>query len=323
MMRGLVIAAVTSSTLLAGVAAEPYPAHPISLIVPVSAGGPTDALARTLAERMRAALGQAVIVENVTGAAGNIGVGRVAHAAPDGYTIGIGLTSTHVFNGAIYRLPFDLVRDFEPIALVATNPQLIVSKIDVPAKNLQELVAWLKTSGGTATMATIGPGSPAHIAGMLFQKITATDFQFVPYRGGAPGMQDLLGGRIDLMIPQPSLALPQLRAGKIRAYAVTSRTRLPSAPDVPTAEEAGAPGLHVAIWHGIWAPKGTPQEVIARLNAAVIESLADPSVRQRFADMGQQIPPSEDQTPAALADFQRAEIAKWWPIIKTAGIKAD
>jgi tripartite-type tricarboxylate transporter receptor subunit TctC len=321
--KRLALAALASLVLLPCADAQTYPDHPITIVVPVSAGGPTDTIARTLAERMRISLRQPVIVENVTGAAGNLGVGRVARAAPDGYTIGIGLTSTHVFNGAIYNLPFDLVNDFEPIALVATNPQLIVSKKGVPANNLRELIAWLKASPDTATMATIGPGSPAHIAGVLFQQVTGTRFQFVPYRGGAPGMQDLLAGQIDLMIPQPSLALPQMSAGKIRAYAVTSSKRLPSAPDVPSVDEAGAPGLHIAIWHGFWAPKGTPKHVIAKLNASMLDSLADPAVRRRFADMGQEIPAPEEQNPAALADLQKAEIDKWWPIIKTAGIKAE
>lgn len=303
--------------------AQSYPARSITLIVPVSAGGPTDAIARTLADRMRTALGQTVIVENVTGAAGNIGVGRVARAAADGYTIGIGLTSTHVFNGAIYSLPFDLVTDFEPIALVATNPQIIVSKNDVPAKDMRELIAWLKANPGKATMATIGPGSPAHIAGVLFQQVTGTSFQFVPYRSGAPGMQDLLAGQIDLMIPQPSLALPQIRAGKIRAYTVTSSTRLSSAPEIPSAEEAGAPGLHVEIWHGLWAPKNTPQPILEKLNAAVREALADPAVRRRLGEMGQEIPPPEQQTPQALTGLQRTEIAKWWPVIKAANLKME
>jgi tripartite-type tricarboxylate transporter receptor subunit TctC len=303
--------------------AQTYPAHPITIVVPVSAGGPTDAIARTLAERMRTSLGQPVIIENVTGAAGNIGVGRIARAAPDGYTIGIGLTSTHVFNGAIYTLPFDLVNDFEPIALVATNPQIIVSKNEVPANDLRGLIAWLKANPDKATMATIGPGSPAHIAGVLFQKVTGTSFRFVPYRGGAPGMQDLLAGQIDLMIPQPSIALPQIRAGKIKAYAVTAKIRLTSAPDIPTVDEAGAPGLHVAIWHGLWAPKGTPKQVVAKLNTAVLDALADPAVRQRLAEMGQEVPPREQQAPEALTALQRAEIEKWWPIIKAANLKVE
>jgi tripartite-type tricarboxylate transporter receptor subunit TctC len=322
-MRQLLYATLISVLHLASADAQQFPSRPITLIVPVSAGGPTDAIARTLAEHMRVSLGQPVLVENVTGAAGNIGVGRVARAAADGYTIGIGLTSTHVFNGAIYSLPFDLTNDFEPIALVATNPQLIVSKNGVPAKNLRELVVWLKANPDKATMATIGPGSPAHIAGVLFEKITGTNIRFVPYRGGAPGMQDLLAGQIDLMIPQPSIALPQIRAGKIRAYAVTSHTRLVSAPDVPTVDEAGAAGLHVAIWHGLWAPRGTPHDVTTKLNRAVAEALADPTVQQRLGEMGQEIPPKEQQTPQALRAFQKAEIAKWWPIIKAANIKVE
>lgn len=302
--------------------AQEYPTRPITIVVPVSAGGPTDAVARTLAERMATALGQPVVVENVTGAAGTIGVGRVERAAPDGYTIGIGLTSTHVFNSVIYKLPFDIVADLSPISLVATNPQLIVSRNGVPAKTLRELIDWLKANPGRATLATIGPGSPAHIAGVLFQKITGTRFQFVPYRGGAPGMRDLLAGQIDLMIPQPSLALPLFKAGKIRVYAVTSSERLASAPDVPTVDEAGAPGLHIAIWHGLWAPKGTPAAAIIKLNAAVRTALADPAVRQRFSEMGQEIPGLDQQTPSGLAELQKAEIAKWSPIIKAAGIEA-
>jgi tripartite-type tricarboxylate transporter receptor subunit TctC len=323
MTKWLTLIALALLTLLCSASAQTYPFRAVTLIVPVSAGGPTDTIARTLAERMKDSLGQPVVVENVTGAAGNIGVGRVARAAPDGYTIGIGLTSTHVFNGAIYPLPFDLVNDFEPIALVATNPQLIVSKNAVPAKNMRELIAWLKANPDTATMATIGPGSPAHIAGILFQEITGTRFQFVPYRGGAPGMQDLLGGHIDLMIPQPSLALQHIQAGLIRAYAVTSSTHLSSAPQIPTTDEAGAPGLHIAIWHGLWAPKGTPKAVIAKLNRAVSESLADPAIGERFAKMGQEIPAVEQQSPEALANYQKAEIKKWWPIIKAANLKVQ
>ena len=320
-MRRLLLA-VLAFACVAAAQAETNASRPLTIVVPVSAGGPTDAIARTLAARMGAALGQPVVVENVTGAAGNLGVARVARAAPDGSTIVIGLTSTHVFNGAIYALPFDLLNDFEPIALVATNPQLVVSRLGVPAQDLRELVAWLKANPERATMATIGPGSPAHIAGVLFQRMTDTTFQFVPYRGGAPGMQDLLAGQIDLMIPQPALALPQILSGKIRAYAVTAGQRLRSAPDIPTVDEAGVPGLHVAIWHGFWAPKGTSRETIGRLNAAVVQSLADPSVQQRFADMGQDIPPPERQTPGALGAYQRSEIEKWWPIIRAAGLRS-
>jgi tripartite-type tricarboxylate transporter receptor subunit TctC len=303
--------------------AQGYPTRPVPMVVPVSPGGPTDAIARILAERMRVSLGQPVVIENVTGAAGNVGIGRVARAAPDGYTIGIGLTSTHVFNGLIYPLPFDVLRDFAPIALVATNPQFIVSKNAVPARDLRGLIAWLKASPDTATMATIGPGSPAHIAGVLFQNITGTRFQFVPYRGGAPGMQDLLAGQIDLMIPQPSIALPQIQAGKIRAYAVTARARLASAPDLPTVDEAGAPGLYVDIWHGLWAPRATPPALLAKLNAAVVDSLADTEVRRRFAEMAQEIPSREQQTSQALGVFQKAEMDKWRPIVKAANITPE
>ena len=322
-MTGVLLGILLSLSLAGSALAQGFPSRPVTLVVPVSAGGPTDAIARTIAEGMRVTLGQAVVIENVTGGAGNIALGRVVRAAPDGYTICIGLTSTHVFNGAMYSLPFDLVEDFEPISLVATNPQIIVSKNDLPAKDMGELIAWLKAHPDKATMATIGPGSPAHISGMLFQKITNTRFQFIPYRGGAPGMQDLLAGQIDLMIPQPSLALPQIRAGKIRGYAVTANKRISAAPDIPTVDEAGAPGLYIAIWHGLWAPKGTPRQVIERLNAAVIHALADPGVQQRLAEMGQDTPPREEQSPAALREFQKAEIAKWWPIIKAANLKLN
>lgn len=322
MKRAFLIALTLLSSVLSA-SAQSFPLRPITIIAPASPGGPTDTIARMLAEKMRLALGQPVVVENVTGAAGNIATTRVARAAPDGYTIVMGLTSTHVFNSFLYALPFDVSKDFEPIALVATNPQLIVSRPGVPASDLRALVGWLKASPGAATMATIGPGSPAHIAGILFQRITGTAFQFVPYRGGAPGMQDLLAGQIDLMIVQPSLALPQMTAGKIRAYAITASTRLLSAPEIPAVDEAGAPGLHIAIWHGLWAPKGTPADVIAKLNMAVVRALADAGVRQRFSEMGQDIPPPEQQTPAALSDHQKTEIAKWGPIIKAAGVKAE
>jgi tripartite-type tricarboxylate transporter receptor subunit TctC len=303
---------------------QAYPSRPITMIVPVAAGGPTDTIARIVAERMRGSLGQPVIIENVTGGGnGVVGVGRVARAAPDGYTLSVGQWGTHVVNGAIYALPYDLLKDFEPISLIADNPQIVVSKNAVPAKNLPELIAWIKENPDKATVATVGPGSPPHIAGLLFQKLTDTRFVFVPYRGAAPGMQDLLAGQIDLMIPQAIIALPHIKAGRIRAYAVTSKKRLDLAPDIPTADEAGVAGLYISSWHGLWAPKGTPKSVIAKLNAAVTDSLADPAVRQRLADLGQEIPPPEQQTPEALGALQRAEIEKWWPIIKAAGIKGE
>ena len=300
---------------------QTYPSRHITMVVPFAAGGPTDTIARTMAERMRISLGQTIVVENVTGAAGSIGVGRVARAAPDGYTIGIGHWSTHVVNGAIYPLQYDLLKDFEPISLIASNPQLIVSKNAVPAKDLKELIAWLK--GTQASQGTAGAGSASHVAGAYFQKETGTRFQFVPYRGAAPAMQDLVGGQVDLMFDQAANALSHVRGGGIRAYAVTAKTRLAAAPDIPTVDEAGLPAFYIAVWHGLWAPKGTSKEVIAKLNSAVVEALADPNVRQRLADMGQDLPPREQQTPEALGTHQKAEIDKWWPIIKAANIRVE
>jgi len=292
------------------------------MIVPFAAGGPTDTIARVMGERMRASLGQAVIIENVTGAAGSIAVGRVARAAPDGYTLGIGHWGTHVVNGATYALQYDLLKDLAPVALLASTPSLIVSKTAVPAKDLQELIAWLKANPDKASQGSGGAGSAAHIHGVFFQQRTGTRFQHVPYRGAAPAMQDLIAGQIDLMIDQVPNALPHARAGKIRAYAITAKTRLDSAPEIPTVDEAGLPGFHMTVWHALWAPSATPRDVIARLNAAAVEALADPAVRRRLvADLGQDIPSSAEQTPEALGAFHRAETEKWWPIIKAAGIR--
>jgi tripartite-type tricarboxylate transporter receptor subunit TctC len=303
--------------------AQVYPSRPITMVAPFAAGGPTDAIGRTIAERMRGSVGQPVIVENVTGAAGNIGVGRVARAAGDGYTLGIGAWSTHVVNGAIYTLPFDLLNDFEPISLIATNPNLILAKNAVPANDLRELIAWLKANPDKATLGTAGVGSPPHIAGVFFQRLTGTRFQFVPYRGGGPAMQDLIAGQIDLNIPQAAVALPQVSAGKIKAFAVTAKARLSSAPDIPTVDEAGVPGLYISVWHGLWVPKGTPSNVITKLNAAVVDALADPAVRRHLVDLGQDIPPRAQQTLEALRTHHSAEIARWWPIINAANIKAE
>jgi tripartite-type tricarboxylate transporter receptor subunit TctC len=316
----LVIAALAAA---ARADAQTYPSRPISMVVPYSAGGPTDTIARIMAERMRVPLGQMVIVENVTGAAGTIGVGKVARAAPDGYTISIGHWGTHVVNGAIYALTYDVLTDFEPVAMIATNPQIIVSKKAVPARDLQGLIAWLKANSATATQGTAGHGSGSHLSGVYFQSITGARFQFVPYRGAGPAMQDLVAGQVDLMIDQAANSLPQVRAGTIKAYAVTDKVRLATAPDIPTVDEAGVAGLHIAIWHALWMPKGTPKAIIDKLNAAVVETLADAGVRERLAQLGQEIPAREQQTPPALFAHHRAEIEKWWPIIKAANIKGE
>ena len=312
--------------LWGGIAAAPaqvYPSRPITMVVPFAAGGPVDTVARILSEPMRATLGQSIIVENVTGAAGSIGVGRVARAAPDGYTLSIGHWSTHVVNGAIYPLPYDLLRDLEPIVLLPSNPMIVVSKSAVPAKNLNEFVGWIKANEGKVSAGTAGAGSATHVAGVYFQNVTGTRFQFVPYRGTGPALQDLVAGQIDFIVDQASNSLQHVRDGKIRAYAVTASARLPSAPDIPTVAEAGLPSLDISVWYGLWAPKGTPKEIIAKLNAAAVQALSEPTVRQRFAELGLDMPPRDRLTPEALAAHQKAEIEKWWPVIKGANIKTE
>jgi tripartite-type tricarboxylate transporter receptor subunit TctC len=303
--------------------AQSYPTRPMTMIVPYAAGGPTDTIARIMAERMRTSLGQIVLVENVTGAAGTIGVGRVARAAPDGYTISIGHWGTHVVNGAIYELPYHVFNDFEPVSLIASNPQLIVARKGVPATDLEGLIAWLKANTATATQGTAGPGSASHVSGVYLQSLTGARFQFVPYRGAGPAMQDLVAGQIDFMIDQAANSLPQLRSGTIKAYAVTDKVRLAAAPEIPTVDEAGVPGLHISLWHAIWMPKKTPKEIIAKLNIAIVDALADTGVRKRLADLGQELPPREQQTPQALSAYHKQEIDKWWPIIKAAKVKGE
>jgi tripartite-type tricarboxylate transporter receptor subunit TctC len=320
-LASLAIAAVLATA--PDTRADTFPSRPITIVVPFPAGGPTDTVARILAEPMRVALGQAIIIENVTGAAGTIGTGNVARAASTGYTLSVGFLGTHVLNGALYKLPYDVLQDFEPIALLASNPQLIVAKRAMPAKDLRELIDWLKANPDKASQGTAGVGSPAHVSGAFFQSATGTRFAFVPYRGAAPAMQDLIGGQVDLMFDQASNSLPHVRNGKIKVYAVTANTRLAAAPEIPTVDEAGVPGFYASVWTGMWAPKGTPRDVIGKLNTAVVNALADPRVRRRFTDLGQEIPPRDQQSPEALHAFQKAEIDKWWPIIKAAGIKAE
>jgi len=301
--------------------AQTYPTRPITMVVPFAAGGPTDTITRIVAERMRVSLGQTVIIENVTGADGSIGVGRVERAAPDGYTLSVGQWSTHVLNGAAYTLSYDPLKDFEPVALIATNPEVIVTNTAIAAKNLAELIAWLKPNQGNAS---VGIGSMAHrVAAVYFQNSTGARFVFVPYRGGGPAMQDLVARQIDVMFDQAANSLPQLRNRTIKAYAVTAKERLATAPDIPTVDEAGLPGFYIAVWTALWAPAGTPGAIVARLNAAVVDALAAPAVRARLADLGQDIPPLDQQTPAALGALQKAEIEKWWPIIKAAHIRPE
>jgi tripartite-type tricarboxylate transporter receptor subunit TctC len=316
-----------SLALLFGVvssaAAQTYPSRPITMVVPFAAGGPVDAVARILSVPMGKALGQAVLVDYTVGAAGTIGVGRVARAAPDGYTLSIGHWATHVINAAIYPLQYDVLRDLEPVGLICANPLLIVAKNSFPAADLTELIAWLKANPDKASVGTAGVGSGSHMGGIYFQIATGTKVQYIPYKGTGPAMQDLLAGRIDFMVDQASNSLPQVRAGKINVYAVTAKTRLSAAPEIPTVDEAGLPGLYVSVWFGIWAPKGAPHEVVAKLNAAMVASLADATVRQRLGDLGQEITPREQQSPEALAAFHKAETEKWWPLVKAAGIKPE
>jgi tripartite-type tricarboxylate transporter receptor subunit TctC len=314
-------AAILGSTGTA--AAQVFPSRPITMIVPYPAGGVFDVLARIMAEPMRGSLGQAVVIENVGGAGGSIGVGRVARAAPDGYTLSFGSDQQFVVNGAVYPLQYDVVKDFEPVMLLASSPTLIVSKAAVPANDLKELIAWLKANHNKVAQGHNGAGGAQHLCGIDLQNTTGTRWQFVPYRGTAPALQDMVGGQIDLMCPSPGSSLAMVRSGSLRAYAVTASTRLASAQEIPTVDEAGLPGLYISFWGGLLAPKGTPKNVIAKLNLAARSALADPAVRQRISDLGMETPPGEQQTPEALGALQKADIAKWWPIIKAANIKGE
>jgi tripartite-type tricarboxylate transporter receptor subunit TctC len=298
-----------------------YPTRPITMVVPFAAGGATDVLARILADRMKTPLGQSIIVEDVTGAAGSIGVARVVRSPADGYTLSVGTLTTHVLIGALYDLQFDLLTDLAPIAELGYEPLLICVKNALGVKTLKELIAWLKANPGKASAGIPGAGSTGNLAGIAFQKATGTTFQFVPYRGDAPAVQDLMAGQIDLMIEPSSNSVAQAQAGTITALAVPAKTRHPALPNVPTTDEAGLPGFYASIWFGLWAPKDTPKDIIAKLNAATVEALADADVKARLNTLGQQIAPRDQQTPEALAALQQAEAKKWWPIIKAANIK--
>src|SRR3982075_22274 len=305
---------------IVGAQAQSYPSRPITLVVPFPPGGSTDAAARIMAERMRAPLGQPIVIENVGGAGGSIGVGRVARAAPDGYTFDIGQWDTHV-GSIIYKLDYDLEKDFEPIALISNNPQLLVAKNELPANTLGELVTWMKANPGKINF--VNQNAAANVTGVLFENLTKQKVQFIPYRGAGPAMTDLMSGTVDLLVGQGAVALPQIRAGKIKALANMSAARSASMPDIPTADETGVPGLYMSGWFGFWAPKGTPKDIVAKLNGAMMQVLADPTTKAKFAELGLDVASKEQQTPEGLAKFQQAEIDKWWPIIKAANIKGE
>ena len=304
-------------------AAQDYPTRPITMIVPFPAGGATDTLARFLGERLRAMLGQPVIIENVGGAAGSIGVGRAVRSPADGYSLSIGTSTTHVLTGGLYKLQFDLLTDLDPIILIGSEPLLIVGKKSLPADDLNGLIAWLKANPDKASVGIAGVGATGHLTGISFQKATGTKFQFVPYRGNGPAMQDLLAEQIDFMIEPSSNFKALLGAGSVKPFAVTGRTRLPSSPDIPTADEAGLPGFFASLWYGLWVPKGTPKNIIVKLNATMVQVLADPSVKQRLGELGIEITPLAQQSPEALLVFQKAEAERWWPIIKAANLKVE
>jgi tripartite-type tricarboxylate transporter receptor subunit TctC len=323
-MRRLVLSMTAFAAIcgLTGSAdAQSFPSRPITMIVPFAAGGPTDVIARVVGERMGQSLGQPVVVENVTGAGGTIAAGRVARAAPDGYTLDLATWSTHVVTPVLYQLQYDVFRDFDPVVWLTQTPLLLVSRKDIPANDLQTLVGWLKSKPDPVLLGSAG--GTDQVAGYLLQQQTGAKIQIVPYRGLAPAMQDILSSRIDLLFDQPSDAMPQIRSGTIKGYAVTASHRAPVASDIPTVDEAGLPGLHISPWHSLWVPKGTPRAIVAKLNAAAMDALADPAVAKRLGDVGQDIVPREQQTPEALAVYYKSETDKWWPIIKAAGIKAE
>jgi tripartite-type tricarboxylate transporter receptor subunit TctC len=323
-MRKTILAALAAILAFGGSAhADKFPSHPITIIVPFSAGGPSDAMMRILAERMKLTLGEPLLIENVTGAGGSLGVHRTVRSAPDGYTIGFGHLGTNVANGAIYKLGYDLVTDLEPVVLLPSNPMIIVSKNAVPAKSLAEFLAWLRATPTPATAGTAGAGSGSHIGALYFESVTGIKLQYVPYRGTGPAMTDLVAGQIDLIVDQTSNSISQVRAGTIRAYAVTDSKRVESAPDIPTTDEAGLSGFHMTLWSGLWVPKDTPKDIVAKLNAAAVDAMNDPAARKQLENLGLQMPAANQLSPEALGTWQKAEIAKWWPMLKAANVKVE
>src|ERR1700719_4487282 len=312
---GLIVAVLAALGISGPAGADDYPSRPITMIVPFPAGGATDTLARFLAENMRAKLGQPIVIENVAGAAGSIGVTRAVRSAPDGYTLSIGTSTTHMLTGGLYNLPFDLLRDLEPL--------MLIGKKDFPADDLKGLIAWLKANPDKASVGIAGVGATGQLAGISFQKATGTKFEFVPYRGNGPAMQSLLAEQIDLMMEPASNFKALLGTGNVKPFAITGKARLPSSPNIPTADEAGVPGFFASLWYGLWAPKGTPKDITAKLNATMTQVLFDPKVRDKFAELGIAISSHDQQTPAALRAYQKAEADRWWPIIKAANIKVE
>lgn len=319
----LALAAAIGAALPAIAFADTFPSRPITVVVPFPPGGPTDVLGRLVGERMARSLGQSVVIDNASGAGGTVGTAKVARAPADGYTLCVGQLNSHVFGPAVYAPAYDVVGDFEPIGLISISSLMLVGRADLPASNIAELVAWMKALPQRATFATVGVGSPAHVWTAEFTARTATAFQLIPYRGAAPSVQDLLAGRVDLSALEASNLLPHVQAGKMKALGLLRANRWKAAPEVPTFDEQGFPGFDMPFWTGLFVRKGTPADAITRLNAALVESLADAAFIRRIAELGQDIPSPQQQTPQALGARHRADIEKWWPLVKAANIKAD
>jgi tripartite-type tricarboxylate transporter receptor subunit TctC len=322
-MKRMLIAAVATLAAMAGAQAQTFPSKPVTVVIPLAAGGAVDTLVRTLTESMRGSLGQPVLVENVGGAGGTTGVNRVARSAPDGYTVSVGTWGTHVVNAYAYTTPYDLLKDFDTVALLPSVPHWFIARKNLPPKDLKELIAYLKAGDGKVTSGSVGAAGSSSVCSYYFGKVTGTRTQMVPYRGGAPALQDIVAGNIDMMCDLAANSLAQVRAGTIKAYAVTAKKRWFAAPDIPTVDEAGAPGVEVTNWLGAYAPKGTPHDAVVKLNAAFNAAMADPGVRKRLADQGMELPPADRQTPEGFAAYLQEQMTKWGAIIRESGIKAQ